>query len=87
MEKTRKTELIEAFGTHANDTGSPEVQVALMTERIQELTEHLRHHKKDHATRRGLLKLVGRRTALLRYLRGKDEGRYRTLLGSLNLRK
>jgi small subunit ribosomal protein S15 len=58
-----------------------------MTERIKELTEHLRYHKKDHATRRGLLKLVGRRTALLRYLRRRDEGRYRTLLGSLNLRK
>ena len=87
MEKTRKEELIETFRTHETDSGSPEVQIALMTERISELTEHLRFHKKDHATRRGLLCLVGKRSALLKYLRRRNEGRYRKLIGALNLRR
>jgi small subunit ribosomal protein S15 len=87
MEKARKAELMEQFRTHDDDTGSPEVQVAILTERINELTEHLRYHRKDHATRRGLLKMVGKRSALLRYLRGKDEMRYRNLVEALSLRK
>lgn len=87
MDKARKTELIDQFRTHEGDTGSPEVQVAILTERINELTEHLRYHRKDHATRRGLLQMVGKRTALLRYLRTKNEGRYRELVGALSLRK
>ena len=87
MEKARKAELIEEFRTHEGDTGSPEVQVAILTQRINDLTEHLRYHRKDHATRRGLLKMVGKRSALLRYLRGKDEMRYRNLVETLSLRK
>ena len=87
MEKARKAELIEQFRTHEGDSGSPEVQVAILTERINDLTEHLRYHRKDHATRRGLLKMVGKRSALLRYLRGKDEMRYRNLVEALSLRK
>jgi len=87
MDKSRKVELIERFRTHESDSGSPEVQVALMTERINELTEHLRYHRKDFATRRGLLMLVGKRTAQLRYLRRRDEQRYRKLVEGLKLRK
>jgi small subunit ribosomal protein S15 len=87
MEKERKTELMSRFGTQENDTGSPEVQVALLTERIRELTDHLRYHKKDHSSRRGLLKLVGRRSALLRYLRRQSQTRYLDLVQALGLRK
>ena len=87
MEETLKAELMERFRLHESDTGSPEVQVALLSQRINELTEHLRYHKKDHASRRGLLQMVGRRTALLRYLRGEDEGRYRKLIEALKLRR
>lgn len=87
MEKSRKTELIEEFARHPDDTGSPEVQIALMTERIQELTGHLRENKKDGASRQGLLTLVGRRSSLLQYLRRKDENRYQELIGELKIRK
>lgn len=84
-EKTR--ELIEAYRTHESDTGSSEVQVALLSERIANLTEHFKIHKKDHASRRGLLKLVGRRRRLLNYLRRQDINKYRDLIGRLGLRK
>lgn len=83
----QKQEVIAQFGTDGKDTGKPEVQIALLTRRIEELTEHLKTHKKDHHSRRGLLKLVGQRRRLLRYLKGQDLERYRTLLGQLGLRK
>lgn len=83
----RKTEIIREYRTHDADVGSPEVQVALLTARIRELDQHLREHKHDHHTRRGLLKLVGRRRRLLRYLSREDVGRYRELIGRLGLRK
>ncbi len=83
----KKTEIIDKFKTHANDTGSPEVQVALITERINGLTEHFKTHKKDHHSRRGLLMLVSQRKRLLEYLKGKDLERYRALIQSLGLRK
>lgn len=82
-----KSEIIEEFKTHDGDTGSPEVQVALLTERIQHLTEHLKGHQKDHASRRGLLMLVGQRTRLLRYLTRKDRNRYQELIQRLGLRR
>jgi len=82
-----KTEIIEKHRVHESDTGSPEVQIALLTSRILELTEHLRANKKDHSARRGLLKLVGRRTSLLRYLTGKDRSRYQRIIADLGLRK
>lgn len=87
MEKTAKTQTIEKFRVDETDTGSPEVQIALMTERIRHLTNHLREHKKDHSSRRGLLKLVGRRSALLRYLMREDTNRYRKIIEELGLRK
>jgi len=80
-------EIIEEFGKHESDTGSPEVQVALMTERIAYLTEHLRAHKKDHHSRRGLLMLVGKRRRLLNYLGRQDVERYRSLITDLGLRR
>jgi len=83
----RKTEVVEKFRTHAVDTGSPEVQVALLTERIAYLTEHFKVHKKDHHSRRGLLKLVGQRRRLLDYLKRRDEERYRKLIDILGIRK
>jgi small subunit ribosomal protein S15 len=83
----KKTELIEKFRTHGKDTGSPEVQVALLTERINGLTEHFKTHKKDHHSRRGLLMLVSQRKGLLEYLKGKSVERYRSLIQSLGLRK
>ena len=83
----RKTEIIQEYRTHEGDTGSPEVQVALLTERIRQLTEHLKLHKKDHTSRRGLLMLVGRRSALLKYLTRKDRARYQTLIKRLGLRR
>ncbi|HEV2773419.1 MAG TPA: 30S ribosomal protein S15 [Thermoleophilaceae bacterium] len=83
----RKHELVERFGKTGEDTGSTEVQVALLTERINGLTEHLREHRKDHHSRRGLLMLVGRRRRLLNYLRRSDLDRYRTLIGELGLRR
>lgn len=81
------TEIVEEFGTHESDTGSPEVQVALLTERITHLTEHLRDHKHDHHSRRGLLLMVGRRRRLLDYLRREDVERYRSLIAKLGLRR
>ena len=87
MTKERKQEIIEAFKRDEKDTGSPEVQVALLTERINELTEHLKVHKKDNHSRRGLLKMVGKRRNLLTYLAKKDEARYKAIVEKLNLRK
>jgi small subunit ribosomal protein S15 len=81
------TEIVEEFGTHGSDTGSPEVQVALLTERITHLTEHLRDHKHDHHSRRGLLLMVGKRRRLLDYLRREDVERYRILIAKLGLRR
>jgi small subunit ribosomal protein S15 len=87
MDATRKQSLISEYRLHDNDTGSPEVQIALLTERINYLTEHLKAHKKDHHSRRGLLKMVGQRRALLNYLKEIDVERYRTILVKLQLRK
>lgn len=83
----RRTALVTEYANTAGDTGSPEVQVALLSERIANLTEHLKTHAKDFHSRRGLLVLVGRRRRLLDYLRKKDQGRYETLIGRLNLRR
>ncbi len=83
----RKAEIIREFRIHDTDVGSPEVQIALLTTRIRELDQHLREHKHDHHTRRGLLKLVGQRRRLLRYLSREDVGRYRTVISRLGLRK
>ncbi len=85
--KDRKTQIIDQYRRERTDTGSPEVQIALLTARIAELTEHLRTHKKDHASRRGLLMMVSKRKGLLTYLRAKDRNRYLTLIGRLDLRK
>ena len=85
--KERKLELIEKFGRTANDTGSPEVQIALLTERINELTDHLKANKNDHHSRRGLLKMVGQRRGLLAYLKKIDIERYRAIVEGLGLRK
>ena len=82
-----RSSIIKGYQVHDGDTGSPEIQIALLTSRIVELTEHLRVHKKDHSSRRGLLKLVGRRTHLLKFLSGKDRARYRDVIGRLGLRK
>ncbi len=79
--------MIRDYRVHERDTGSPEVQIALLTARIQELTEHLRRSKKDHAARRGLLKMVGRRTSLLRYLTRNNRARYKNIIARLGLRK
>ena len=79
--------IIDEFGTHATDTGSPEVQVALLTERINHLTEHLKAHGKDHHSRRGLLMMVGRRRRLLDYLRSQNVERYRDVIARLGLRR
>lgn len=83
----RKQEVIGEYRNHESDTGSPEVQVALLTEKIRHLTEHLKLHRKDHASRRGLLRMVGRRTRLLRYLRNTEWARYQTLIKRLKLRR
>ncbi len=83
----RKAEIVSKFQTHAGDTASPEVQIALLTARINYLTEHFRGHSKDFHSRRGLLKLVGQRRRLLDYLRNRSVDRYRALLGALNIRK
>ena len=85
--KDRKTEIIDQFRREPTHTGSPEVQIALLTARITELTEHLRTHKKDHASRRGLLMMVSKRTGLLTYLRNQDRNRYLAVNGKIGLRK
>lgn len=85
--KDEKTAVIEANRTHENDTGSPEVQIAILTKRINDLTEHLKTHKNDHHSRRGLLKMVGHRRNLLNYLMKKDIERYRTIIVKLGIRK
>ncbi len=82
-----KKTIIEKFGRKENDTGSPEVQVALLTARINHLTEHLKEHKKDHHSRRGLLKMVGQRKGLLNYIKSKDILKYRDLINELGIRK
>ncbi len=82
-----KQEIVNQFGRNAQDTGSAEVQVALLTERINHLTEHLKTHKKDHHSRRGLLKMVGRRKGLLAYIKNQDIVKYRELIAALELRK
>lgn len=87
LTKEAKNEVISRFAKHEGDTGSPEVQIALLTARINELTEHLRDHKKDHHSRRGLLMMVGQRRRLLDYLRRQDIERYRGLVQELGLRK
>ena len=87
LSKDRKTELIGSYKTHDQDTGSPEVQVAILSERINYLTEHFKTHAKDHHSRRGLLMLVGRRRRLLDYLKDKDAQRYADLIKRLNIRK
>ena len=83
----KKKDLIESYKTHEKDTGSPEVQIALLSERIQSLTEHFQIHKKDHHSRRGLLMLIGKRRGLLEYLRRKDPERYRGLIERLGIRR
>ncbi len=87
MTKERKQEIINTYKREENDTGSPEVQIALLSERISELTEHLKVHKKDNHSRRGLLKMIGKRRNLLNYLAKKDINRYREIVKKLNLRK
>ncbi len=87
LAKQEKEQIIGDFETHGGDTGSPEVQVALLTRKINDLTEHLKTHRKDHASRRGLLKMVGTRSALLRYVSKKDVKRYQQIISRLGLRK
>ena len=87
ISKEKKQEIIATYGRTANDTGSPEVQIALLTERINELTEHLKNNQKDHHSRRGLLKMVGQRRGLLEYLKKTDLEGYRNLIARLGLRK
>ncbi|MGD9898419.1 MAG: 30S ribosomal protein S15 [Calditrichaceae bacterium] len=87
LTKAERSELVSKYGENANDTGKPEVQVALLTERIKYLTEHLKTHKKDHHSRRGLLKLVGQRRRFLRYLQKVDIMRYRKLIEELGIRR
>ncbi|MBO1003761.1 30S ribosomal protein S15 [Pseudogracilibacillus auburnensis] len=87
ISKERKTEIINEFKVHDNDTGSPEVQIAILTDEINNLNEHLRTHKKDHHSRRGLLKMVGKRRNLLNYLRKSDVARYREVIQKLGLRR
>lgn len=87
LTKEKKGKIIESFKTNDGDTGSPEVQIAILTTRINELTEHLKTHVKDHSSRRGLLKMVGTRSSLLKYLRQNDIKRYREIISKLGLRK
>lgn len=87
LTQERKNQLIEEYRTHESDTGSPEVQIAILTEKINYLNDHLRMHKKDHHSRRGLLKMVGQRRNLLGYLKDKDVARYRELITKLGLRR
>jgi small subunit ribosomal protein S15 len=87
LTKNRKTEIIQSFETHQGDTGSPEVQIALLSERITYLTEHFKTHAKDHHSRRGLLMLVGQRRRLLDYVKKKDPARYASIIQRLGIRK
>lgn len=87
MDKVRKQEIIDQNKLHEGDTGSPEVQIALLTERINHLNDHLKIHKKDHHSRRGLLKMVGQRRGLLNYLKDKDIERYRAIISKLDIRR
>jgi len=87
LTKEEKVEHVQKFGKHETDTGSPEVQIAMLSQRINELTEHLRTHSKDHHSRRGLLKMVGKRRRVLRYLESNDLERYRSLVSELGLRR
>ena len=87
LAQTEKVDLIEKFRTHGTDTGSPEVQVALLTAQINDLTDHFKAHKKDHHSRRGLLKMVNNRRSLLAYLKNTDRARYQSLIEKLGLRK
>ena len=87
LTKLEKDKVIDDFEIHEGDTGSPEVQIALLTKRINDLTEHLKIHRKDHSSRRGLLKMVGTRSALLKYVRNQDVKRYREIISRLGLRK
>ena len=87
LTKNKKEKIIADYKTGENDTGSPEVQIAILTTRINELTEHLKTHPKDHSSRRGLLKMVGTRSSLLKYIRKNDVKRYRTIISRLGLRK
>jgi len=87
ISQERKNQIIEQFKTHESDTGSPEVQIAILTEQINTLNAHLQTHKKDHHSRRGLMKMVGKRRNLLAYLRNKDVQRYRELINKLGLRR
>lgn len=86
-DRIEKRQVIEKFRTHEKDTGSPEVQVALLTQRINHLTNHLKTHKRDHSSRRGLLKMVGKRSGLLKYLKTKDHKRYQKVTSDLGIRK
>lgn len=85
--KEEKKDIVEKYGASADDSGSTEAQIAIFTARINDLTEHLKEHKKDHASRRGLLQMVGKRRRLLRYLKAKDIEAYRSLIGDLGIRK
>ena len=87
LKTEEKQKIISDFEVHEGDTGSPEVQVAILTRRINELTEHLKTHRKDHSSRRGLLKMVGNRASLLRYVSKKDPARYKNIISRLGLRK
>lgn len=87
MLKEEKTEIIQQYALHEGDTGSPEVQIAVLSKRISALTEHLRVHKKDHHSRRGLYKMIGQRRSLLNYLQKNDIERYRVIIDKLNIRK
>lgn len=87
LAKQEKEKIISDFEMHDGDTGSPEVQIAILTKRINDLTEHLKIHRKDHASRRGLLQMVGTRTALLKYVNKKDVSRYQAVISRLGLRK
>lgn len=87
LDKVIKQEIIESYKLHEGDTGSPEVQIAILTNRINHLNDHLKMHKKDHHSRRGLLKMVGQRRGLLNYLKDKDIERYRIIIGKLDIRR
>ncbi len=87
LERQRKQDIIGSYKIHDKDSGSPEVQIAILSERIKDLTEHFKVHKKDHHSRRGLLKMVGRRRKLLDYLKGKDVSRYQKIIEQLGIRK